>query len=133
MKHILNFSLFESQSEGGSSNDVVFDWLEYDTKVGDPIQASIPKALSKTELQNFVTENSSMLPEIKKAGVYVAHTKTPEGFNRMVVTSYSPILVDFSRFNKKFEKVSEANGVKIDADFNLLSKGASLISSRFSS
>lgn len=132
MKHILNFSLFESQSEGGSLNDVVFDWLEYDAKVGDPIQASIPKTLTKTELQNFVTENSSMLPEIKKAGVYVAHAKAPEGFNRMVVTSYSPLLIDFSRFNKKFEKVSEINGVKIDSDFNILSKGASLVSSRFS-
>ena len=132
MRHILNFSLFEAQSEGGPSNEIVFDWLEYDAKVGDPIQASIPKTLTTTELQNYIAENSSVLPKIEKAGIYVAHVKTPEGFNRMVVTSFSPLLVDFSQFNKNFEKVNELKGVKADSDFSILSKGASLIGSRFS-
>lgn len=132
MRHILNFSLFEAQSEGGPSNEVVFDWLEYDAKVGDPIQTSIPKTLTTTELQNYIAENSSMLQEIKNSGIYVAHIKTPGGFNRMVVTSFSPFLVDFSQFNKNFEKTNEVKGVKGGSDFSILSKGANILGSRFS-
>lgn len=132
MRHILKFSLFEAQSEGGTSDEIVFDWLEYDSKVGDPIQASIPKTLTTTELQNYIAENSSMLQEIKNSGIYVAHIKTPEGFNRMVVTSFSPLLVDFSQFNKNFEKTNEIKGVKGGSDFGILSKGANILGSRFS-
>lgn len=131
-KRILNFSLFESAMENPTSREIIFDWLEYDSKVGDPIQSSIPKTLTLEEIINFSAENESRIKEIEKSGIYVSHTKSPIGFDRIIVSSYSPLLIDVAQFNKKFEKTNEIKKVKASSNLEMILKGSGLIRSRFS-
>lgn len=129
LKYIKLFENFQINiSESNRPEDIIFDWLPFDSEVNNPINNSLPKEISYNDFPNWVSENmgSSTLNEAAKAGIYVAHFKDNKGgFNRVIVKQFDPLKVDFSTFNQSFEKNDEYEGVDFKDIFSI-AKGSSI-------
>ena len=138
MKYIKLYEDFNSEgiiSEGDDSirfnPNTNFDWMPYDSKKDDPIQSSMPETLGYNELKSFVQEvvASGKEKQISDSGLFIAHEKAPKGgFNRYILTSYSPMLFEMSIFGSNYEKISEFKDVNPN-EVNIadVSAGAGLI------
>lgn len=116
LKHIKLYENFNQETE------LVFDWFPYTNKESDPIQSKIPKELSLSELNEY-TKSAS--PEVKEAGLFIAHSKQSSGFNRVIATNFSPLLFELSTFNNNYEKIAEFKDMDISkVSISDVNKGA---------
>jgi hypothetical protein len=131
MKHLKDFSIFESSvklNEGSTPSDMIFDWLPYDSQTENPIQGSIPAQIKFDGIVSFLKENSSMISDISEAGLFIAHVPTQSGFDRFIITSLDPLLLDMAQFDKKFNKVQEYKGINPEElDLGKLTKGSKIV------
>jgi hypothetical protein len=110
---------------------MVFDWMPYDSKVSDPIQETMPKSISLPELSEWVKNISAegKENEVKEAGLFISHYKSGgNGFNRVIVTSFDPMLVELAIFNSNYEKVNEYKNVDVSSITDV-TKGSNLLRS----
>jgi hypothetical protein len=130
MKNIKDYQTFESIKIDSSNfgPDTIFYWLSYDDSANDPIQSSIPEKLKFSEIASFVKENSSKIPEISKAGLFIAHVPSSFGFDRFTLVSFDPVLLDVSSYDKEFKMSSEYKGINPEElDLGSFSKGVGII------
>ena len=138
MKYIKLYEDFNSEEIISEADDMIgfnpntnFDWMPYDSKKDDPIQSSMPETLGYNELKSFVQEAiaSGSEKQISESGLFIAHEKTSKGgFNRYVLSSYSPMLFDMSIFDSKYEKISEFKDLNPnDVNVSDVASGAGLI------
>lgn len=131
MKHLKDFSLFEASiklNEGSTPSDMIFDWLPYDSQMENPIQGSIPGQMKFDEVASFLKENSSMIPDISKAGLFIAHVPTKSGLDRFIISSLDPLLLDMAQFDKKFSLIREFKGMNPEElDLGSLKRGAEIL------
>jgi hypothetical protein len=117
MNHIKLFEQFKQGLLKESQYDnIMFDWLAYDSQINNPIQSSIPETLSYDDLIRYCNENDCS--GVKDAGLFIAHVKNNDGgFNRYIATSLMPLKFDVSTFSKDFEMKNEFKDVDA-VDFN---------------
>ena len=130
MKYIKLFENFDSNI--GSTNDLIFDWMPFDDQITNPIQSSIPETLSITELADFLmsSEKNGNDSQILEAGLFMAHRKNSDGgFNRFITKSISPLMFEIELFNSDFESVNKFENVDASKMGNLgaFNKGASML------
>ena len=79
MKYIKLFENFDSNI--GSTDDLIFDWMPFDDQITNPIQSSIPETLSITELGDFLmsAEKNGNDSQILEAGLFMSHRKNADG------------------------------------------------------
>jgi hypothetical protein len=128
LKHI---KLFENFQESELDKNMVFDWMPYDSKISDPIQETMPKSISLPELtewsKNIISEGREN--EVKESGLFISHYKANNnGFNRAIVTSFDPIMVDLAIFNSNYEKINEYKDVEVST-VGEVTKGSNLLRS----
>ncbi len=139
MKYIKLYEDFNPEEIVSEGDDAVafnqntqFDWMPFDNKMNDPIQSSMPETLGYNELKSFVQEAIAAGNEkqISESGLFIAHEKSPKGgFNRYILTSYSPMLFDMSIFDSNYEKVSDFKDVNPEeVSVSDVASGAGLIS-----
>lgn len=129
MKYIKLFEDFNTKSmvaeDFNSPTEIVFDWFPYSSKEGDPAQSQVPQTLTLNELNEYVKTAS---PDVSSLGLFISHTKQGTGFNRIIATSFSPLMFELSTFDENYQKKSEFKNVDISkVDMGNLSKGVSAL------
>jgi hypothetical protein len=130
MKHIKEYSKYRASLNENLNTfeDLVFDWIPYDEEKENPINNSIKKQLNFIDLKSFIAENSSIIKNIQNAGIFMAHVPDSSGFNRYIVTSMNPILLEMSRFDKDFNLLQKHSSISPEeVDLGKLSKGSKLL------
>ena len=130
MKYIKLFENFDSNI--GSTNDLIFDWMPFDDQITNPIQSSIPETLSTAELMDFLmsAEKNGNDSQILEAGLFMSHRKNLDGgFNRFITKSISPLMFEIEVFNSDFESVNKFENVDGSKMGNIgaFNKGASML------
>ena len=130
MKYIKLFENFDSNI--GSTDDLIFDWMPFDDQITNPIQSSIPETLSIAELVDFLmsAEKNGNDSQILEAGLFMSHRKNADdGFNRFITKSISPLMFEIEIFNSDFESVNKFENVDASKMGNLgaFNKGASML------
>jgi hypothetical protein len=122
MKHI---RLFENFDQLPSGSGVMFDWMCFDSEINNPINNSVPTEIGLDEVMEYCNSN----PDIGKVGLFIAHKKNSGGgFNRYIITSTSPIRIDFSTFDSDYKKVNEINDIDpVKHKLDDLDKGSSML------
>lgn len=136
LRHIKLFENFNDEMPQENSNigidqNLIFDWMPYDSMVDNAIQGSIPKELTYREMVEFLDKSSQegKTEDIKKAGIFIAHKKSYDGgFFRVIITGLSPITYDFGIFNSNYEMTNEYKDISpTDIDLDRLTKGSSIL------
>jgi len=127
MKYIKLFESFKNVNESGSLDPgLVFDWRPFDDQVNNPMNESIPRELSYSDLVNFSKESDN---KEKSIGLYMAHQKIADGgFIRLVTTDINPLIFNVGIFDKDFNKKTENKGILADKfDPSSFIKGSDII------
>lgn len=129
MKYIKLFEDFDTKpmvsEDFNTQSEMVFDWFPYSAKEGDPAQSQVPQTLSLNELNEYA---KTATPDVSGLGLFISHAKQGAGFNRIIATSFNPLMFELSTFDENYQKKAEFKDVDISKiSMGDLSKGVSML------